>query len=521
MKELCTIDVSMMHYSKPCRVVVWEHGDPFPELGPTVGVDTETELITDTMLDPPVVVLGVFDPWHQTNWVVYWEDIPEFMNELCIRDVQQRYFNVGFDEQVIDNECPDKPVLLAAEAGRVRDMQVRVHINEVATLGWIRGNLYNLAGCALHFLNVKLDKGDPDKPEESARLTFRRYNPDGTKYRITPEQARYLPYDCISTWCLGEAIKDSPTEVVHTKGMIVLSHISANGIQVDPVMYRHFVQKLSTDRDEHLEKLLTFGFPDPRKRAKAPSATVAEEYAAVHTRFTALVGIDYPVPKSMPTRVAARRMLTYSYNFSDNPDECRDLEESVLYVLDDKDTNIKTAEKKLYEELMDLVDIQAFDASKKQIVMPMFVTKVLESFCDQKASGKADRQGYSIRDAIDYACDYMDEHPELLSTDKPLGPKAFFQNHVKKVLEENPKLELNRTEKSGDIQLTLKDMWRLQDLGIKDAFLDAYTGYGHCVKYLSTYLNPDNIKPDGKIHARFQGYLRTGRTSCTSPNLCN
>ena len=97
----------------------------------------------------------------------------------------------------------------------------------------------------------------------------------------------------------------------------------------------------------------------------------------------------------------------------------------------------------------------------------------------------------------------------------------FFQKHVQGLLDSNPDLELERTEKSGKLKLTRKDTWKLEDLGIEDKFLDAYTTFGHCQNYLSTYLNRKHLTVNNTIHTRFTNLLRTGRTSSTRPNIQN
>ena len=78
---------------------------------------------------------------------------------------------------------------------------------------------------------------------------------------------------------------------------------------------------------------------------------------------------------------------------------------------------------------------------------------------------------------------------------------------------------METTKKSQEIQLTLKDLWRLEDCGVSDAFLTTYTDYKHCEKYKSTYLKPEFVKSDGRVHARFTNLVRTGRTSCNTPNI--
>lgn len=89
MKTLANVNVKTKQHSFSAEVLLWERGDPFPDLGPSVGVDTETELITDTCLAPKVVVLGVFDFRHKKCYIVYWQDVVEFVRQLCARDIQQ------------------------------------------------------------------------------------------------------------------------------------------------------------------------------------------------------------------------------------------------------------------------------------------------------------------------------------------------------------------------------------------------------------------------------------------------
>lgn len=531
MKRIGTIPVAMKHCTGDVSVMVWEHGDPFPDLGPSVGVDTETELITDAVLDPPVVVLGVFDPKNMTNWIVYWYDIPEFMQQLNIRDIEQRYFNLGFDEQVLDNEDPEQTLITAIDQGRVRDMQIRIHLHEIATLGFIRHNLHNLAGCAKYFLGCELDKGDPNDPENAARMTFRRFNEDGSRKQITHEQAIYLPYDCISTWALGEAVKEQATEVAHTQGMVVLAHISKNGMRVDPVVFDAMEAKLFKARDEARKELLAYGFPDPYKDSSKEAAEARAMFAAEYARLLKYAGLESELPvtedtdeagnvtreTAIPKKVNLRFMVCHMFNCSESPE---DIDLGIAYIksaAECKKSNLRKEEKAMYDELLENHEFLAFDEAGKAHVMPAFVGKLMQSYNAQLESGKAREKGFDFEEAVQYACDYMDEHPDWLSTAPAIGPRKFFQAHVKQLLENNPGLELETTEKSGEIKLTLKDMWRLEDRNITDKFLGAYTTFNHYVKYISTYMNRDYIKSDGKMHPRFTNILRTGRTSCSSP----
>jgi len=548
MKLLRKVKVSMKHCVGDVSVVEWCSSDPFPSLGPVVGMDTETEPITETVLDPPVVVLGCFDPSSMTCYVVYWMDIPAFMRQLNRMDIQQRYFNLGYDEAVTDNEDEDKTLLDAINAGRVRDMQIRVHLHEVATTGFIRKALFNLAGCALQFLNVTLDKGDGT--EQSARLSFRRFNPDGTLKKMTEEQEAYLPFDCISTWALGEEVPEAPVdphtgmsiEIVHTQGMVALYHISINGLNVDRRIFDALETKLLSDRDSYREELIGFGFPDPYKKDKDEAREVRLAFYNACTEFYGRVGmtpafeLDEDGDVNLPAKTSLRLAVCYMYNNSEAADEVQQCIANVAASLESDRKSLRKAEQTLYLQLCDEYGLAAVDSAKRAIAMEAFVCRMLENYVEQFDSGSAAKRGFDFAAAVEAAGEYVDEHPDWLAPVEKVGPKKFFQTHVKKMLDDytawreakppmerdaTPKLVLKTTDKSKEIKLTLKDMWRLEDCGISDPFLTSYTNFNHCTKLLSTYLNRKYVKADDRVHPRFTSVKRTGRTSCASPNIQN
>lgn len=515
MKILCSVHPRMEHVEQDVRVVQWERGDPVPVFGAPVGVDTETELITDTCLDPPLVVLGVYDPSVRTCYIVYWEDIGDFFRGLCGQATEQRYFNLGFDEQVLDNELEEKPLLKAIDSDHVIDMQIRIHLNELATIGFIRHNLYSLEGCVKEFLNWQLDKGDGT--EDSHRLSFRRGTP------ITTEQAEYLAYDCMTTWALGEAVKHQATEEAHTKGMVVLAHISTNGMTVDPVMYKYFRDKLQTDMDHYREELVAIGFPDPYRDPQREANDIQDLFFKQYDRLLARGGLKSGLyfhvnPEMsdhvMPSKTNLRYAICYLYEFDDDSENLHLLPDYLKTVMEwDRKNMLKKAADE-YAMLCEEYGIQSVDELTKAVAMQAYVAKLMEYVND--TLDKTDK--YLFKDAVEYADKYLDEHPSLCSTVAPIGPRKYFQDHVARLLKQNPGLELDRTEKSGEIKLTLKDMWKLEDMGITDKFLQLYTSFQHCQKYMSTYMDPKFIKSDGKVHPRYTNILRTGRTSCNSPN---
>lgn len=523
MKDLVTTQAVIQDFSKKehpvffnanVKVVEWHKEDPFPQLGQCVGVDTETEPITETNSSPPMVVLGVFDPASSTCYISYWEDASVFIRELSKREIQQRYFNVGFDEKEL-NDCDTECTLLeACDVGRVRDMQIRTQLYDIATVGFIPWNHWALEQISKIFCGIQLDKGEKDDPENH-RLSFRRGTP------ITLKQAEYLAWDCISTWAIGQCVPEQATEVTHTKGMILLAHISHNGFPVDMRVYEAFEKKLQEQKDDYRLKLMDFGFPDPYKKQGDENAEQREKLKQQATMFLSLTRQEGDEEKPLYlTKANLRMALVYMYNFTDNRDEQYDFEDAVHYWLTEaKVPNLRKNEKKLYDDLINETGIDKFLNSRKEIVMNAFFGNLFEDLVLQRMD--KDTASYNLRHAIDYACDVLDDNPHWVDDTKPVGPKTFLQEHIKDLLARNPKLELETTEKSGDYKLTLKDMWRLEDADVKDPFMECYTTYKHAEKYLSTYLNREYVRADGKIHAKFTNLMKTGRTSCTRPNLQN
>lgn len=513
MQQLATVDVHIKDiFNGSVRVAQWTRADPFPQMGPCVGVDTETELITETNSAPPLVVLGVFDPQSATCYISYWEDAAVFINWLSKQEIRQVYFNLGFDEHVLNDVDTEKALMDSIEYGRVRDMQIRTQLNDIATIGFIPWNHWKLAELSEIFLGVHLDKGEEDDPN-SHRLTFRRGTP------ITQEQAIYLMWDCVSTWALSEIQPEAPTEVQHTKGMVVLSHISHNGFPVDMVVFEAFERKLQAQRDEYRLRLMEFGFPDPYKKNQDENGDYKRFVEKQTRQFLELTGEELNKPLNL-CKGNIRMALLYMFNFAGEPDETEDFEQSVGYWLtQEKPKNIRKAEKPVFDAMMTEYELDAFFDAGKEIVMNALFGHVMEDLINQQGTKK--EKGYDLGHAIEHAGDIIDDHSHWLSKEVQIGPKTFLQNHYKQLEQNNPGLELPRTPKSGEIKLSLQDMWLLEDAGVKDPFVEVHTKYTHATKYLSTYLNREFIKTDGKIHAKFTNLMKTGRTSCTRPNIQN
>ena len=209
-----------------------------------------------------------------------------------------------------------------------------------------------------------------------------------------------------------------------------------------------------------------------------------------------------------------RMALVYMYNFEGSPGDVHDFEESVAYWLTlEKPKNLRKNEEKLYKDMVDEYELLNFMSAGKEIVMNALTGHGLEDLLSQQ--GTKNSNGYDLKRAVEHASQIIDDNAHWLTNEKQIGPKTFLQNHYKNLLQNNPGLELPTTD-GGDYKLTLNDKWRLDDMGIKDPFLDVYTSYKHYEKFLSTYFNHEHVHSDGKVHARFTSLLRTGRTSATA-----
>ena len=517
----------------------WKEGDPFPDLGKEVAVDTETELITDSVLFPDLVVTGVFDPEHLTSWLIDYKSSIPFMRELCRRNIKQYYFNLGFDEGVLSKNDPEvRPLVEAIDSNRVIDMQIRMQLYQIATIGFKLSGTASLAGACRHYLKFHLDKGDGT--ENSARLSFHR------GVTLTEEQIRYLPFDCIATWALSAKIPAQATEEDATKGMCVMAHTAANGFLVDRAVHAKYMKMLNDDKAVYARQLMDFGFPVRDFKEDMSTDALLQKLTEALDRLThSQLSAKLPASKKL-----MRRMLVYMYNHDGEPSEAQTLRTTLNLLRGNEPADLSKQEQALYDEMVETFCLEAIDKSRKQAVIPILLTKVADKLAEQP---DPDANGYDVTAAITDAVAEIQSDEYLLTNKKRKGPKEFFQGYVTDLLLSNcdkpreqvlkeleewkasippakftktmyakelirrSRLKLDTSPLSGDLKLTKYDLWKLEDLGISDKFLTAYTKYNHCDKYISTYLNEEFIKPDGRVHPRFENLVRTGRTSCSNP----
>lgn len=109
-------------------------------------------------------------------------------------------------------------------------------------------------------------------------------------------------------------------------------------------------------------------------------------------------------------------------------------------------------------------------------------------------------------------------HPKAPGNQKVLqGLLTNIESRLPRLTGHADKFE--RTPKSGAIKITSES---LAILGSHDhPFIDALKEHDHARKMVKTYLNPDLIHPDGRMHPFVTPLVRTGRMSFSKPNLQN
>lgn len=77
---------------------------------------------------------------------------------------------------------------------------------------------------------------------------------------------------------------------------------------------------------------------------------------------------------------------------------------------------------------------------------------------------------------------------------------------------------LPRTDKAKTIKVG-KEAKLLFPVGSVPAFINDYVDFKHDEKVLTTYLNPEFIGADGRVHSHFSPLVKTGRTASSKPNV--
>lgn len=482
---------SAMHNTKHGVVGVsikdWHPGDPFPRFGRAVSNDNETELITTFKPIPELVVAGFYNPIDRTCYYVYPDGIDEWYKELHRQKVLVYMFNAAFD--IPTAETPVVYDMLDQDL--IMDVGINYQINNIATRGDIAFDALSLKGCALKVAGMELDKGE-EKGDEAARVTFHRGVP------LTDEQREYLSGDLLSTFLIGDAYVPQPTVFLQTRADLVLATMTRNGILVDKEVWNALRAQVSAEMAEAKSKLESYGFP-------FPSDPNANDPKDVFFGEISILGVQYDDTIN-PSKGQLRKALLqvsryYKEHVMEETDDTHAKEIALIIISElSGDGKLGAADTREYKAFMETIEALAFDTSKVQKALYPVLTEAIRVL----KGGSADLKTLT---------ESLDDHVYVLEKKSPVGPVKFLQDYIERLLQEHPNLELETTEKSGRVKISKTDKWRLDDANVKSEFLEAYMDYKHNEKLLSTYLKPEYIKEDGKIHPHFNVLVRTGRTS--------
>lgn len=510
---------------------------------PLVGIDTETHLIENKYQIPLGVVAGVCSgKYIQLIMWEYWREY--FTTFLEVNPtVKLVFFNGGFDEKVIGEDIfiPE-----LAKENRVMELRANYRQSRIANQGWFPGST-TLGSITKEVTGVVLDK------ESGVRVSYRRGKP------ITADQEHYLCDDAISTFLSGMAYDGIPTESIQARASWVLSEISRNGIYIDTKYVRELVAKYSAELEELAVVLKGFGF---RVKEETADLTQKQRIMRVYELFGAgelsdvINKSDFKqLPKYWLKMACAVVYSILEPGGAMVSDLRKPLNDLLQVLLDNpKPTGAvkkfyDSLEERLRQILADMECVECLDGcgeAKARSSTPFIV--FLETLADHFSKGT------TLKGMEAFRKDFYERHEEnfgwLPTAEKKLSPSAFIQQHLRDLMAQHPGLKFPYTQSSekkirkrcrdaqkeakktgvttpvdiSDLekfQLKGDDMWLLEDLDIKDPFLDAYFAYKHKEKLLSTYVTEKYIEADGRVHSRFEILLRTGRTSSTSPNVQN
>ena len=107
------------------------------------------------------------------------------------------------------------------------------------------------------------------------------------------------------------------------------------------------------------------------------------------------------------------------------------------------------------------------------------------------------------------------------------GNKKIVQDILKNV-EEYTGLVLPRSAKAREIQMSDEAIEMMEDRAFEEygearahPFIAADKESEHCGKMIGTYLKDELVSADGRVHPYFSPLVKTGRTSCSRPNIQN
>ena len=508
------------------------------------GIDTETEPIKNKYTTPPLVLFAACSG-HRVQ-MCRWEYFDQYQAEFLRLNptVKFAFFNGPFDQRVMGKDIWIQEL---NKENRVMELQCAYPAFRISTIGWFSPK-FTLESLTSEFFKVKLDK------DESVRLDFWRDKP------ITDRQYVYMVYDGIATFNNGKLLQGQPTESIQARAAFVLSEISMNGMLVDQEYVKqsqeHWMQVMAKES----VKLRSFGYPLKRDW----SDYKAEDFLYKVASNIGIDNLDVIIgDKTSPPQWWWKFMALQLYTSVLNKkpiSEIRAFVRDMLVSLSDLPKD--NAEFKRFKAGVDqklLERMQEIDCTECLVGIggkPRKPTgskpwQVLCLIISERIVNGEPSHNY-LRDEVHKEIqkefkELHDQNRGWLSAFKPVSPKKFLQNHVKQLKVQYPALDLELTKASrknvnaakvaeakaakkehreqrpvdvSDLiiyQVTGKEAWRFTDQGIDDPFLNSYWRFKHAEKMLSTYVTLKYVEDDGRVHTRFTGFLKTGRTGSSSP----
>ena len=292
-----------------------------------IAFDTETALIKDSLLVPPVVCLSVCDNGAAPRLYVG-SDIERKFTELLDEALAGRAVlvghNVAFDTAVLAEACPQLMAKIFAtyDADGIVDTQVCEKMLDIFD-GQLQRK-YSLAHLCMQYMGVELDKGDDgwrlryyelrDTPLDQWPKRAAEYARDDAKYTFLLHQAQ-----------LERAGRGMPKDVLHNlpeqaRAAFGLHLMAAWGIRTDGKHIKTLEYKLQAARDTAHAKLAAGGLLNPRggrsieairERIRATSRPPYRltDTGKISTAGEVLEGLQDPLLKSVVEYAQAEKLL--------------------------------------------------------------------------------------------------------------------------------------------------------------------------------------------------------------------
>ena len=480
--------VEMLGGVYPLRI--WGPGMDAPA-APEYGIDTETLLITDHRV--PDGVLAQVAHAEGVD-LITWDLWEEYFTVLLARASPMIYmFNAPFDMEVIGHRLLWG--LLAK--GRVRDMECRYKLLAIAERGYYQQPV-SLATVARRKLLVALDK------DKDVRTGFTR------EAGITATQAVYGAMDAVATLLLGMKMPEQPTEALQTRGHVALGRVSRRGMLVDRDKMAELREAAVTEKERCADTLDAAGI-----RLRKTTKCIKDIITGLH----AVMGVDRAYRQ--PTALHLRLLFAWCVERSTLPaEEFRAAfqafytEEWLAAPVKKKDREL---EKALFAKIVTALGMPELVRTGTAAPMALLAARL----CASKLEGAGPKAVGAAMRAL------YEENGGWCKERAPMGPAKALQAYMA-AAESRYGVVFGRTDGGKDrdpakqkIKISKDDMWKLQVKGVADLVLEAYLGYKHCEKQVSTYLDDKIIGVDGRVHSRFNVLVRTGRTSSSKPNIQN